>query len=139
MKKDKTNELKSLGSSGTKYQYDTPSKDILETFENQFPDRKYYVEYKFNEFTSLCPKTGQPDFATIKVEYTPNKLCIETKSLKEYFLSYRQHGSFMETIINQILEDCVNVCDPQWIQITGEFNPRGGTFITVKAEYFQEA
>ena len=135
MKKDQITLLKNLGSAKTEYKYTDPTSDILETFENQFPGRDYITEFVFNEFTSLCPKTGQPDFATIKVEYIPDKLCIETKSLKLYFLAFRQHGAFMETITNQILEDCVAVCKPSWMKITSNFNARGGTLINVKAEY----
>lgn len=135
MKQDNPETLKKLGSQNTEYRYEHPSSDILETFQNQFPHRDYKTEFVFNEFTSLCPKTGQPDFATIKVEYIPNELCIETKSLKLYFLRYRQHGSFMETITNNILEDCVTICKPRWMKITSNFNARGGTLINVTAEY----
>lgn len=134
-KKDKPEELKELGSAETEYTYDEPDPDLLETFQNQFPHRDYKTEFIFKEFTSLCPKTGQPDFAEIKVEYIPDKLCIETKSLKMYFLSYRQHGSFMETITNNMLEHFVAECLPRWMRITAEFNTRGGTDINVVAEY----
>jgi len=82
-----------------------------------------------------CPKTGQPDFATITVRYAPAKLCIETKSLKLYFLSYRQHGAFMESITNRMLEDCVSVCNPRWMEVKSNFNTRGGTLINVEARY----
>jgi len=134
MKKDKTDKLQNLGSQKTKYNYDNPTSEILEVFENQFFERTYHVEYIFKEFSSLCPRTGQPDTAQITVEYIPRKLCIETKSLKLYFLSYRQHGAFMETITNQILEDCVKACNPRWMKITSNFAPRGGTYINVIAE-----
>jgi len=132
---DQTNTLKNLGSAKTKYEYNNPNSSILETFPNQYSGRDYKTEFIFKEFSSLCPKTGQPDFATIKVEYIPDKLCIETKSLKVYFLSFRQYGSFMETITNRILEDCVSVCTPRWMKITSNFNTRGGTLINVEAEY----
>jgi len=134
-KRDVVEHLKSLGSNKTQYQYEAPSKSILETFQNQYPHRDYKTEFIFDEFTSLCPKTGQPDFATIKIVYIPDKLCIETKSLKLYFLSFRQYGSFMETITNRILEDCVAICSPRWMKVVGEFNVRGGTHINVEAEY----
>lgn len=134
-KKDNPIHLKNLGSGKTEYRYNEPSKNTLETFENQYPERDYKVAYIFNEFTSLCPKTGQPDFATITVEYIPDKKCIETKSLKLYFLEFRQYGSFMETITNKILEDCVVSCKPRWMKITSNFNARGGTLINVTAEY----
>lgn len=135
MKQDNTKTLTKLGSKETIYQYNEPNKELLETFENQYPNRKYTTQFIFNEFTSLCPKTGQPDFATITVEYIPNKLCIETKSLKVYFLAYRNQGAFMETITNQILEDCAAVCQPHQMKITSNFNARGGTLINVIAEY----
>jgi 7-cyano-7-deazaguanine reductase len=135
MKQDNTKTLTKLGSKETIYQYDEPNKELLETFENQYPNRKYTTQFIFNEFTSLCPKTGQPDFAIVTVEYIPNKLCIETKSLKVYFLAYRNKGAFMETITNQILEDCIAVCQPHQMKITSNFNARGGTLINVIAEY----
>jgi len=137
MKQDNTSNLTQLGSRETKYNYEGADGNLLETFENQFPHRDYKTAFVFNEFTSLCPKTGQPDFATVTVEYIADKLCIETKSLKLYFLSFRQHGAFMETITNQILEDCVKACQPRWMKITSNFNARGGTLINVEAEYKQ--
>jgi len=133
--KDNTETLTQLGNQNTKYVYDNPNQGLLETFENKYPGREYVTEFVFNEFSSLCPKTGQPDFATITVRYAPAKLCIETKSLKLYFLSYRQHGSFMETITNQILEDCVAACQPRWMKVFSNFNTRGGTLINVEATY----
>lgn len=132
---DNTTSLTQLGSAETKYTYDNPTAQLLETFENQYPNRKYITEFVFTEFSSLCPKTGQPDFATIKVQYIPDKLCIETKSLKLYFLAFRQYGSFMETITNKILEDCSGVCTPQWMKVVANFNARGGTLINVEADY----
>jgi len=127
--------LKQLGAEETKYKLGAPSQDILETFENKFPHRNYNIQFVFPEFTSLCPKTGQPDFATIEVNYIANHKCIESKSLKLYFFAYRQCGSFMETITNSILEDLVAVCQPKQMKVTGKFNARGGTFINVTAEY----
>jgi 7-cyano-7-deazaguanine reductase len=134
MKKDNTTTLLKLGDHGKKYQYDSPDKSLLETFPNQFPGRDYVTQFIFEEFTSLCPKTGQPDFAHISVEYIADKLCIETKSLKVYFLAYRNQGAFMETITNTILEDCWAVAQPRWMKITSNFNARGGTLINVVAE-----
>jgi 7-cyano-7-deazaguanine reductase len=136
--KDNVINLHNLGSHGNTYSYDTPNSNILECFENQFSERNYVTEFVFHEFTSLCPKTGQPDFATITIQYIADKLCIETKSLKTYYLSYRQHGAFMETLTNEILEDCVKVCSPKWMKVTSQFNPRGGTSINVYAEYKKE-
>jgi 7-cyano-7-deazaguanine reductase len=133
--KDDTSSLSKLGDHGNKYRYDSPDVDLLETFRNQYPGRKYLTQFIFKEFSSLCPKTGQPDFATITVEYIPRDVCIETKSLKVYFLAYRNEGAFMETITNQILEDCIEVCTPWWMKVTSNFNARGGTLINVVAEY----
>jgi 7-cyano-7-deazaguanine reductase len=127
-------DLKQLGS-GTNYAYAGPSTDQLETFPNQYPTRDYRVLFVFEEYTSLCPKTGQPDFGTIRIEYVPDKRCIETKSLKLYLFAFRQHGSFMETITNKILEDCVFACAPRWMRVTGDFKVRGGIQIQVVAEH----
>lgn len=138
MKHDNVKDLKNLGSRETEYKYDSPVKELLETFENQFPHRNYQTQFVFNEFTSLCPKTGQPDFATVSISYIPDKKCIETKSLKLYYLAYRNQGAFMETITNQILEDCVAVCEPRQMQVVSNFNARGGTLINVVAEYIKK-
>jgi len=137
MKKDNIEGLTQLGSKKTEYNYNSPNPKLLEIFPNQFAGRQYTVQFKFDEFTSLCPKTGQPDFAEITINYMPGNWCIETKSLKLYFLGYRQHGAFMETIVNTILDDCVNISDPIYMEVTGKFNIRGGTLINVHAEYDQ--
>jgi 7-cyano-7-deazaguanine reductase len=126
--------LKQLGSNSTSYKYDHPNTQILEVFENKYPDREYVTEMVFPEFTSLCPKTGQPDFATISISYIPNKLCIESKSLKLYLFAFRSYGSFMESITNKILEDLCAVCKPKYMKVVSKFNPRGGICINVKAE-----
>jgi 7-cyano-7-deazaguanine reductase len=134
-KQDEVEGLIQLGAHNTKYVYDSPCPDLLEVFPNQYPNRNYITEFKFGEFTSLCPKTSQPDFATITIRYIPNEKCIETKSLKLYLLSYRQYGCFMETLTNRILEDLVSVCSPRWMKVISNFNARGGTFINVEVEY----
>lgn len=108
---------------------------LLETFENKYPDRDYAVTHIAPEFTSLCPKTGQPDFATITVEYIPDKLCVELKSLKFYLNSYRNDGIFFESVTNQILDDLVSVTKPRCMLITAEFNVRGGISSVIEAEY----
>jgi len=136
---DDTSGLKQLGSGRTSYAFEHPSAEILEAFPNQYPDRDYQIRFEHPEFTSLCPKTGQPDFATIEISYIPDKLCIETKSLKLYFTAYRNHGSFMETITNKILDDLVSVCHPRQMQVVAMFNPRGGTSLTVTVEYEKDA
>jgi 7-cyano-7-deazaguanine reductase len=111
---------------------------IIEVFENAYPERDYLVVHKAPEFTSLCPKTGQPDFATIIVEYIPDKLCIELKSLKFYFHSFRNDGIYFESVTNKILDDLVTACRPRYMRITAEFNSRGGISSTVEAEYQKE-
>lgn len=129
--KDDASELKSLGSKETKYPLEKPSSSILETFPNRFPGRLYTVEMEFPEWTSLCPRTGQPDFGKITVIYIPKKRCIESKSLKLYFFSWRGEGVFMETITNRILDDIWEACGPRFCKVIGEFNARGGITITV--------
>jgi 7-cyano-7-deazaguanine reductase len=113
-------------------------REILETFKNEFQERDYTIVHKAPEFTSLCPKTGQPDFAIITVEYVPDKLCIELKSLKLYFHSYRNDGIFFESATNRILDDLVAVCKPRYMLITAEFNVRGGIASIIEAEYYSD-
>ena len=105
----------------------------LETFPNQFPDYEIKVDYP--EFTSVCPKTGLPDFGTIVIRYIPKKHCLELKSLKMYLLAYRDLGIFYENAVNRILEDIVQACHPVKVVVTGEFNPRGGLMSVVEARY----
>jgi 7-cyano-7-deazaguanine reductase len=111
---------------------------LLEVFENQYPDRDYTVTHTAPEFTSLCPKTGQPDFAVITVEYIPDILCIELKSLKIYLNSYRDDGIYFESVTNRILDDLVEVCRPRYMLITADFNVRGGISSVIRAEYVSE-
>jgi 7-cyano-7-deazaguanine reductase len=112
---------------------------MLETFANQFPDRDYVIEIVCPEFTSMCPKTGQPDFGTITFTYTPDKLCVELKSLKLYLQRFRNEGIFYENAINQILEDFVKACQPRRLKVVGAFTPRGGIATTVTCEYAKVA
>jgi 7-cyano-7-deazaguanine reductase len=112
--------------------------NLLETFKNEFSNRDYSIIHTAPEFTSLCPKTGQPDFATITVEYVPDKLCVELKSLKLYFNSYRNDGLFFESATNRILDDLVTVCKPRYMKITAEFNVRGGISSVIEAEYYSD-
>jgi 7-cyano-7-deazaguanine reductase len=111
---------------------------LLETFENEHPNRDYTIIHTAPEFTSLCPKTGQPDFATIEINYVPDKLCIELKSLKLYLNSYRNDGVFFESVTNKILEDLVKICNPRYMLVTAEFNVRGGISSVIEAEYESE-
>ena len=111
-----------------------PSKD-LETFDNPRPERDYTIRITMPEFTCLCPKTGQPDFATIKLEYIADRKCVELKSLKLYIWAFRDEGAFHEDVTNQILSDLVAATDPRFMRITAEFNVRGGVYTTVIAEH----
>src|SRR5262245_19822053 len=108
---------------------------LLETFENQFPDRDYQINIVCPEFTSVCPRTGQPDFGTVIIEYTPDKLCVELKSLKYYLQSFRNQGIFYEHVTNTILDDLVATLDPPWMKLEATFNARGGITETVTAKY----
>ena len=108
---------------------------ILETFPNRYPKRNYTITINCPEFTSVCPKTGLPDFGTINIEYIPNKLCIELKSLKYYLLSYRNEGVFYEKLVNKILDDLVKVLKPKSMTVTGQFTPRGGINTTVTTKH----
>lgn len=107
----------------------------IDSWENKYPDKEYAINMETSEFTCICPKTGLPDFATIRIEYSPARLCIELKSFKEYLVFYRNVGIFHEHAVNKILEDFVRACRPRWANVTGEFNTRGGIKTTVKAGY----
>lgn len=111
---------------------------LLETFENEYKDRDYVIEHTAPEFTSVCPKTGQPDFATIILEYIPNKLCVELKSYKIYLNSFRNDGIFYESVTNKILDDLVAVCKPRYMKIIADFNARGGITSVVEVEYVKD-
>jgi len=116
-------------------QQPTPENVVLETFKNPNPARDYIIRIETPEFTCLCPKTGQPDFATIKLEYVPADCCIELKALKLYYWSYRDQGAFHEAITNKILEDLVAVLAPRYLRITADFNVRGGVYTDVVVEH----
>jgi 7-cyano-7-deazaguanine reductase len=111
----------------------TPESATLETFQNRFPQRDYWIRFETADFTSLCPVTGQPDYASITVDYVPGKLCIETKSYKFYLASFRNSRAFNEEVVNRILEDLVAACDPRQIFVRGEFASRGGVSLSVEA------
>ena len=114
-------------------------RETLETFPNQFPDRDYEIETICPEFTSVCPKTGQPDFGTLTITYVPDQVCFELKSLKLYLQKFRNHGAFYEHVTNLILDDLVAVTQPRWMKIVAAFTPRGGIRTNIKAEYRAEA
>lgn len=110
-------------------------KEKLEVFDNKYPDRDYVITHINEEFTSVCPMTGLPDFGTITVTYIPDKLCVELKSLKYYFLEFRNKGIFYESVINEILDDLVDVCKPRYMKVTGNFTTRGGLHSDVVSVY----
>ena len=123
-----------LGNTGVKYptQY---APEVLETFVNKHPDNEYLVTFTCPEFTSLCPKTGQPDFAKILISYIPREKMVESKSLKLYLFSFRNHGDFHEDCINIIMKDLIALMDPRYIEVKGIFTPRGGIAILPFANY----
>lgn len=126
--------LSLLGSQGTKYttQYDP---GILEAFDNKHPGNDYFVKFNCPEFTSLCPMTGQPDFATIYISYIPGQKMVESKSLKLYLFSFRNHGGFHEDCVNIIMKDLIKLMDPKYIEVWGKFTPRGGISIDPYCNY----
>ena len=113
-----------------------PSKQ-LETFDNPMPERDYTIRIEVPEFTCLCPKTGQPDFATLYLEYVPDQRCVELKSLKLYVWAYRDEGAFHEKVTNTILDDLVAATSPRFMRLTAKFNVRGGIYTSVIAEHRQ--
>ena len=130
------NHLKNLGSAKTEYEF-TYSPDILEAVPNKHKDNDYMVTLNCPEFTSLCPLTGQPDFATIVINYIPDELLVESKSLKLYLFSFRNHGDFHEDCVNIIMKDLIKLTAPRYIEVKGIFLPRGGISIHPYANYGQ--
>ncbi len=109
--------------------------DVLETFPNPTPERDFTIRIEVPEFTCLCPKTGQPDFAILEIEYVPEQLCVELKALKLYICSYRDQGAFHEAVTNKILDDLVAATSPRFMRLTATFNVRGGIYTSVVAEH----
>jgi len=109
--------------------------EILETFDNKHPENDYWVKFDCPEFTSLCPITGQPDFATIYINYIPDIRMVESKSLKIYLFGYRNHGDFHENCVNTIMKDLIRLMDPKYIEVLGNFTPRGGISIVPYSNY----
>ncbi len=133
--KKKTKGLTLLGK-GTKTVYpDNPDEAVLESFPNPKPGRDYRIRFECPEFTALCPITGQPDFGRITIDYIPNRLCLESKALKLYLFSFRNHGTFHEAVTNRILDDLMKAIRPRMAKVTGTFNCRGGISIEVVAQY----
>jgi 7-cyano-7-deazaguanine reductase len=113
-------------------------KKPVETFKSRYPGRDYTITITNPEYTSVCPRTGLPDFGTITVTYIPDRECLELKSLKYYFLTYRNKGIFYEEAVNRILDDLVASCSPRWMKIRGEFSNRGGVWSVVEATFEQD-
>lgn len=133
MSREKEN-LTLLGNKNTKYKSDY-APEVLETFTNKHPDNDYFVKFNCPEFTSLCPITGQPDFANITISYVPNIKMVESKSLKLYLFSFRNHGDFHEDCVNIIMKDLIKLMDPKYIEVWGRFTPRGGISIDPYCNY----
>ena len=127
-------EITLLGNQNTKYSFDYQP-GVLETFDNKHPDRDYWVKFNCPEFTSLCPITGQPDFATIYISYVPDIKMVESKSLKLYLFSFRNHGDFHEDVVNIIMKDLVKLLEPRYLEVWGKFLPRGGISIDPYTNY----
>jgi 7-cyano-7-deazaguanine reductase len=136
MKKNKKQSGLHLLGQGTKTVYpDNPDDAVLESFPNPAPERDYWIRLDCPEFTSLCPITGQPDFGRLVIDYIPNARCVESKALKLYLFSFRNHGAFHEAVTNRILDDLVRAIRPRKARVTGTFNRRGGIGIEVTAEH----
>ena len=134
MEKERSrDDLKSLGNKTVYSENYDPG--VLETFENLHQDNDYWVRFNCPEFTTLCPITGQPDFAEIRISYIPDRKMVESKSLKLYLFSFRSHGDFHEDCVNTIMKDLIKLMDPKYIEVTGFFTPRGGISIYPYANY----
>ena len=132
--KEDLQDITLLGNQGTKYNY-SYDPDVLEVFDNKHPNNDYFVKFNCPEFTSLCPITGQPDFATIYISYIPGEKMVESKSLKLYLFSFRNHGDFHEDCMNIIMKDLVKLMNPKYIEVWGKFTPRGGISIDPYCNY----
>ena len=133
-KKKRPGQLTLLGRSEVRLPA-SPAEARLETFQNPAPRRNYRIHFETDDFTSVCPITGQPDFARIEIDYVPDRLCVESKSLKFYLASYRNERAFNEAVTNRILDDFVKACAPREAIITAQFSARGGIALTIRAEY----
>ena len=133
-KTKRAGQLTLLGHSDAKLPV-SPEEARLETFPNPAPQRNYRIHFETDDFTSVCPVTGQPDFARIDIDYVPDRLCVESKSLKFYLASYRNERAFNEAVTNHILDDFVKACAPREVVVTAQFSARGGIALTVRAEY----
>ena len=134
MERKRIESLKSLGNQNTIYDMDY-NPELLEKIPNAHPENDYFIKFNCPEFTSLCPKTGQPDFATIYISYIPDRYIVESKSLKLYLFSYRNHGDFHEDCVNMIMKDLIKLLSPRYIEVWGKFLPRGGLSIDPYCNY----
>lgn len=134
MERKRIESLKSLGNQNTIYDMDY-NPGLLEKIPNAHPENDYFIKFNCPEFTSLCPKTGQPDFATIYISYIPDQYIVESKSLKLYLFSYRNHGDFHEDCVNMIMKDLIKLLSPRYIEVWGKFLPRGGLSIDPYCNY----
>ncbi len=134
MRDKETENLSLLGAKKTVYRTDY-APEVLETFENKHPDNDYFVKFNCPEFTSLCPITGQPDFGNVTISYIPDRKMVESKSLKLYLFSFREHGDFHEDCMNVIMKDLIRLMDPKYIEVRGCFYPRGGISIDPYCNY----
>lgn len=132
--KQELNDITLLGNQNVKYEFGY-NPEILEVFDNKHPGNDYFVKFNCPEFTSLCPITGQPDFATIYISYIPGEKMVESKSLKLYLFSFRNHGDFHEDCMNVIMKDLIKLMDPKYIEVWGKFTPRGGISIDPYCNY----
>jgi len=138
MEKRTKGEFTHLGKAGTLYNFSyDPS--LLEVFENQHPETDYWVKFNCPEFTTLCPITGQPDFATLYISYIPDRKMVESKSLKLYLFSFRNHGGFHEDCVNTVMKDLVQLMEPRYLEVWGKFTPRGGISIDPYCNYGKPA
>ncbi len=135
--KKRLNDLTLLSKNENNY-FTSPDDAPLEVFDNLYVGRDYKITFNCPEFTALCPVTSQPDFGKITITYIADKKCVESKSLKMYLFSFRNHNSFHEEVVNRILEDIVAVCDPREITVYGEFMPRGGISLDIEASHKKE-
>ena len=131
---EETKDITLLGQKNVKYEFNYRP-DVLETFDNKHPDHDYWVKFNCPEFTTLCPITGQPDFGTIYISYIPDEKMVESKSLKLYLFSFRNHGDFHEDCMNIIMKDLIKLMDPKYIEVWGKFTPRGGISIDPYCNY----
>jgi len=133
-KRKRADTFRLLGQSDVKVP-PSPAEARLETFPNPAPRRNYHIHFETDDFTSVCPVTGQPDFARIDIDYVPDRLCVESKSLKFYLTSYRNERAFNEAVTNRILDDFLKACAPREVVVTAQFSARGGIALTVRAAY----